>query len=107
MKVLCVDVAKNEYEGKTTCWVVLTKVAKYLKNDKSKLFHFNVKKESKNAMIIQTGFDKAVNPEMYEKCSAILPGSLCELEYGVNDNDLLNNHLNNLVQRYVKHKYNF
>jgi len=84
MKCLLVDVSVVEKDGNKTCWSVFAKLGKY-NSETKKIFHFNVKKDSKTPMIIQHSVDPNKNPTLYSKVSSLLPGTLVDVEYGIND----------------------
>lgn len=85
MKTLLLDVNVTEKDGVQTCWVVLSKLAFFKKTDPNKLFHFNVKSDSKTPMIMQHGVSRNENEALFLKLSNSLPGALVSLELGANE----------------------
>ena len=86
MKAILVDVqvAEDKNTGIQTAWCVMTKVAQ--KSEKTgKLFHFNVKKDSKNPMIVQYAVVRTENEELFTKLVNTLPGALVDIELVLNN----------------------
>lgn len=82
MKCLLADISvvPNKDTKVDTAWVVLTKLGQYSASS-GKIFHFNVKKDSKNPMIIQHPISKTENETLFKKMVETLPGSLVDVEF--------------------------